>query len=81
MDKKKDILKKIAYIAFVLFLFYIIFELTRKILGGSLGFEELVIALLVANLGYAFHLRESVSKLDTKITGHIAWHRGKENAK
>ena len=56
---------------------YLIFELLRKLLGGSLGFEELVIGLLIANLGYSFYLRESINKVDSKISGHIGWHRGK----
>ena len=34
---------KVLYWVFVIFLVYLIFELIRKVLGGSLGFEELVI--------------------------------------
>ncbi|MFH0977786.1 MAG: hypothetical protein V1837_00645 [Candidatus Woesearchaeota archaeon] len=60
----------------MLFLAYLIFELIRKLLGGSLGFEELVIGLLIANLGYSFYLRGYLSKIDSKISGHIGWHSG-----
>lgn len=74
----QKILEKTLYILFVLFLTYLIFEVLRKILGGSLGFEELVIALLIANLGYSFYLKESFNKIDTKIENHLGWHRGKD---
>ena len=87
--KTIEIFQKVIYGLFVLFLAYLIFELIRKILGGSLGFEELVIALLVANLGYVFHLKESQNKnslnikeslnqTNIKIESHLAWHKGKE---
>ena len=76
--KQKEILKKILYWLFILFLVYLIFELSRKILGWSLGFEELTIGLLIANLGYSFYLRESINKINSKISGHIGWHKGKE---
>lgn len=44
------------YWIFVVFLIYILFVLLQKIFGGSLGFEDLMIALLVTNLGYSFYL-------------------------
>ena len=44
--------KKIFYWALVLFVLYLIIEIIRKIFGDSLGYEDLVIGLLVANLGY-----------------------------
>ncbi len=66
-------LQKFLYWAFLLFLIYLAFELLRKLLGGSLGFEELVIGLLVANLGYSYHI-------NTKLSEHLGWHRGKETS-
>ena len=65
--------KRLVYWIFLLFLFYLIFELARKLLGGSLGFEELIIGLLVANLGYSYHI-------NSKLSEHLGWHRGKENS-
>lgn len=64
---------------FLLFLLYLILQLVGKLLGNSLGFEELVIGLLIANLGYSFYLRESINKIDSKISGHIGWHKGRNN--
>ena len=65
-------LKKILYGLLFLFLVYLMIELLRKVLGGSLGFEEIVIALLIANLGYSFYI-------NSKLSEHMGWHRGKDN--
>lgn len=75
----KEFLKKLAYLIFLIFLVYLIYELFGKLLGGSLGFEELVIGLLIANLGYSFYLIKYINKIDSKISGHIGWHKGKNN--
>jgi len=48
-----------------------IYELLRTILGGSLGFETLVIGLLATSLGFSFYL-------NSKISGHIGWHKGQD---
>lgn len=77
--RNQGLFGKIIYWLFLLFLVYLMYELLRKILGGSLGFEELVIGLLIANLGYSFYLRETINKIDSKISGHIGWHRGLNN--
>jgi len=76
---KQKLFKKIIYWIFLVFLVYLIYELLTKLFGGSLGFEELVIGLLIANLGYSFYLRDSINKLDSKISGHLEWHKGKNN--
>jgi len=76
---KQELLQKIIYWIFLIFLVYLIYELLSKLFGGSLGFEELVIALLIANLGYSFYLRDSINKLDSKICGHLGWHKGKNS--
>ena len=49
----------------------------RKILGGSLGFEEMVVGLLVANLGYVIALHGRISGVNAKLSEHIGWHKGK----
>ncbi len=78
---KQELLKKIVYWIFLIFLVYLIYELLSKLFGRSLGFEELVIGLLIANLGYSFYLRDSINKLDSKIYGHLGWHKGKNSRK
>lgn len=76
---EKEIIQKILYWIFLAFLIYLIYELLRKLFSGSLGFEELIIGLLIANLGYSFYLISSINKVDTKISSHIGWHKGKED--
>ncbi len=61
--------EKAVYWMVLLFAVYLIFEIIRKLLGGSLGFEEIIIGLLIANIGYSFHI-------NSKLSEHIGWHRG-----
>ena len=65
-------LEKVISWLLVIFIIYLVVELVRKILGGSLGFEELVIGLLIANLGYSFYI-------NTKLSEHIGWHKGQDH--
>ena len=71
--------KKVLYWLLGIFVLYLIVELTRKILGGSLGFEELVIGLLVANLGYNIALHGKLSDVTARLSEHLGWHKGKGN--
>ena len=68
----KITLEKVLYWLLILFIIYLIIELIRKLLGGSLGFEELVIGLLIANLGYSFYI-------NSKFSEHLGWHQGKNH--
>ena len=67
----------IFQLIFIMFLIYLIFELLRKILWGSLGFEEMVVALLVANLAFSFQLSLKLNDINSKLSEHIGWIRGK----
>ena len=73
--------KKSLYWLLLVFVIYLIIELIRKLLGGSLGFEELIIGLLIANLGYSFYLTRSVGEVNSKLSEHVGWHKGKGNAR
>ena len=79
MVRVEGIIRKILYFLFFLFLIYIIVQLVVKIFGGSLGFEELMIGLLVANIGLTFSLKDCINKIDAKLSGHIGWHKGRVN--
>lgn len=57
----------------------LIFWLIRRIFEGNWGFQELIIAFLAANLGYSIKMSLQVSKLDSEISGHLGWHKGREN--
>lgn len=69
-----ELREKILYWLLVIFVAFLIFALMQKILGGSLGFEELVIGLLIANLGYSFYI-------NSRISEHLGWHKGREGDK
>jgi hypothetical protein len=62
---------RILYWALLAFSAYLLYEVMRKLLGGSLGFEELAIGLLIANLGYSFYLNSHLSE-------HIGWHKAQK---
>lgn len=64
---------KIFYWILGIFIIILIIILLQKILGGSLGFEEIVIGLLIANLGYSFYI-------NSKLSEHLGWHKGKDNS-
>lgn len=65
--------KKIFYWLLGLFIIFLIIALLQKILGGSLGFEEIVVGLLIANLGYSFYI-------SSKLSEHLGWHKGREKS-
>jgi len=60
------------YWTLIIYICYLLFEILRKLLGGSLGFEELIVGLLIANLGYSFYLGNIISE-------HLGWHKAKNN--
>ena len=49
---------------------YLIFELVRKISGGSLSAEDLMIGLQIATLGFLYDL-------SSRFNEHMGWHKGK----
>jgi len=65
--------KKLFYWLLGLFVVFLIIVLLQKILGGSLGFEEITIGLLIANLGYSCYI-------NSKLSEHLGWHKGKGNS-
>ena len=68
---------KLLYWIFAIFLIYLIVELLRKIFGGGLGFEELVIALLVGDLVFSFQISLQISEISSKLSEHLGWCKGK----
>jgi len=74
-------LKKVFYWILALFVLYLIIEIIRKILGGSLSYEALVIGLMTANLGYVIALHTKISDINAKLSGHLGWHKGKGDNK
>ncbi len=71
---KNDWLDKIWRILLIIFAIYIIYQLFRVLLGGSWEFEEIIIALLILNLGLAIETRATLSR-------HLGKHEGYDKAK
>ncbi len=63
--------EKILYWALVIFMIYIIIEIIKNILGGSLGIAELTLALVGLNITFSFYM-------NAKLSHHIGWHKGKD---
>ncbi len=71
---KKEIIIKIVLFLFIIFAVYLIFEIIRKLTGGSLSFEEIAIGLLAINIGYSFII-------SAKLENHLGWHKGLKKRK
>lgn len=71
--------RTILYWALVVFSLYLTIEVIRKMLGGSLGFEELMVGLQIANLGYTFQLHLKLSEHSARLSEHLGWHQGKDH--
>ena len=68
----------------------IIYQIIQKLLGGSWQIEEAILSLVVLNITLTFtlagymvgmqnRLNNKISKIDTKLHGHLEWHKGREN--
>ncbi|MFC1723015.1 hypothetical protein ACFL0V_02670 [Nanoarchaeota archaeon] len=81
--KYPKFVREIAFWILILFTIYIIFELIRKILGGSLTSEALIISLLVFSVSHSIYmhnsLQKSINRIDKRLASHIAWHKGKSD--
>jgi hypothetical protein len=58
----------------ILFTAYLAFELIRKILGGSLTDNEVIVGLLIANVGFTFHMHGKIEKFGANLDHHLQWH-------
>ncbi len=46
----------------VLFAVYVLYQILRKLLGGSWSIEEIILALVVVNLGWTGYLQKDFSQ-------------------
>lgn len=71
---------KIRWIDIILIILglIIIYQLIKKILGGSWQTESIIIALLIFNLGLTWKSSMELMKLNSKFNRHIKWHKGKQ---
>ena len=66
---------KLLDILLILLGLIIIYQLLKKILGGSWQMESLIIALLMLNLGLTWKMSFNILELKMKFKGHIDWHK------
>jgi uncharacterized membrane protein len=69
-QKIKQILDILFVVALTIFALFIIYQILRKVFGGSWATEGLVIALLVLNITLTFHLTKEVTQIKTDLS-HI----------
>lgn len=44
-------------------------------------FKALIIGLVIASFGYSVYLKVHLNRIDSKISGHIGWHKGRSEHK
>lgn len=56
-------------ILLILFAVYIIYEIIKKLLGGSWSIEQLIVALMILNIGWT-------ALIQRQIYSHLGEHKG-----
>lgn len=85
----KDIMRWIIIIAQIfayILAIILIVQLWKSLMGGTWAVEDVILAFVALNitltftiLGYILGLNNKIAKVDSKIEGHISWHRGQES--
>jgi len=65
MKKVIDILQIIFVIIFILFGLFVSYQIIKKILGGSWDSEDIIVALVILNLGITFTIAINTAKLSS----------------
>ena len=60
----KEVIQTTTIILLILFGIFIIYQIIRKIVGGSWATEDIIIALLIFNIGITFTLTINQTKLN-----------------
>ncbi len=78
--KAIDALLTIVYAAVIVFGLFIAYQLIRKILGGSWGTEDIITAMVIANITVTFGLAINTTKGITKINSELSHLRKQFNS-
>ena len=64
--------KTITVSALILFSTYVLYQILRKLLGGSWSIEEIILALVVVNLGWTGYFQKEFSQHvgEQKLSDH-----------
>ncbi|MFH1592337.1 MAG: hypothetical protein ABIB47_03145 [Candidatus Woesearchaeota archaeon] len=63
----EKIIERIVIIVLVVFGLYISYQIIKRILGGSLTAEDIIISLLIFNLGCVFTIGFALAKLNSGL--------------
>jgi len=76
----------IAQIIAYIFAAIALFQIISAIRGGTWAAEDIVLSLVISNLGasfgvvgYLINLNNKISDVDRKIDSHLGWHRGRDD--
>lgn len=86
---KTDLSKFIAIagqiLAYIIAIILII-QILKLLIGGSWAIEDIILGLIILNLtitfgigSYLINLSNKISDVNTKVEGHIKWHKGVNN--
>ena len=67
-NKTIDVIQKVMVVLLILFGLFIAYQLVRKIFGGSWQTEDLVISLLMLNIGITFTIAISHIKTNFRLS-------------
>ncbi len=78
MNKNKLVkfIKISAQILFYIIAIILIIQIIRLLLGGSWTIENVILALVIANLTLTVTLMGMVYQVNNRLSGHIGWHKG-----
>lgn len=66
----------LAQVFFYLITILVIIQMVRMILGGSWTIENVILALVIANLTLTVTLMGMLYQVNNKLSNHMGWHRG-----
>lgn len=63
--KNLEIIQLISIILLILFGFFILYQIIRKIAGGSWSTENIIVSLLIFNIGLSFTVAIGLAKINS----------------
>ncbi len=67
MTNIKKILEILSYIVLIIFSLFIIYQIIRKILGGSWETQDILIAAVVLIIGFMFNITIKLTRLESNF--------------
>ncbi len=67
MIRIKKILIILFYIILIIFALFIIYQIIRKILGGSWETQDILIALMILLIGFIFNMTIKLTRLESNF--------------